>query len=161
MESDKAPGSNGLSFHFYRFCWTIIKKDLLRMIKSFQLKAKVGGCTNSTFLALIPREVNPATFERFQPISLCNASYKILSELLANRLKTFLGKLISPLQGGFVKGRHILDNVIKVQKAIQSSFQRQEKGMLIKLDMENAFDNVRLSFLYKKFFTHLGLAQLL
>ena len=76
MEPDKALGPNGLCFHFYRVCWTVIRKYLLRMIKAFQLKAKVGGCTNSTFLLLIPKEVNPTTFERFQPISLCNASYK-------------------------------------------------------------------------------------
>ena len=111
---DKAPGLDIFSFHFYRVCWTIIRKDLLRMIKAFQSKSKVGGCTNSTFLALIPKEVNPTTFDRFRPISLYNASYKIFSKLLANWLKPLLGKSISPLQGGFVKGRHILDNVIQV-----------------------------------------------
>ena len=138
-----------LLYSFFKVCWLVIRKDLLRMIKAFQLKAKVGGCTNSTFLALIPKEVNLITFERFKPISLCNASYKILSKLLANRLKPLLGKLISTLQGGFVKGRHILDNVIQVQEAMHSNYQRQEKGMPIKLDMANAFDRVRLSFLYK------------
>ena len=76
MEPDKAPGPDGFSFHFYRVCWSVIRKYILRMIKDFQLKAKVGGCTNSTFLALIPKEVNPTTFNRFKPISLCNASYK-------------------------------------------------------------------------------------
>ena len=118
------------------------------MIKEFQLKSKVGGCTNSTFLALIPKEVKPSTFDRFKPISLCNATYKIFSKLLDNRLKPLLGKLISPLQGGFVKGRHILDNVIQVQEAMHSIFHQKENGMLIKLDMANAFDKVKLSFLY-------------
>ena len=55
MESDKAPGPDGFSFHFYKARWTIIKTDLLRMVKSFQQKAKVGGSTNSTFLSLIPK----------------------------------------------------------------------------------------------------------
>ena len=62
MEPDNALGSDEFSFHFYRVCWTVIRKDLLMMIKAFQLKAKIGGCTNSTFLALIPKEVNPTTF---------------------------------------------------------------------------------------------------
>jgi hypothetical protein len=53
------------------------------------------------------------------------------------------------MQGGFVKGRHILDNVIYVQEDMHSSHQRQEKGMLTKLDMENALEGVNLSFLYK------------
>ena len=122
MAPDKAPGPDGFSIHFYKVCWTVIRKDLLRMIKAFQSKAKVDGSTNSTFLALNPKEVKHSTFDRLRPISLCNASYKILAKLLANRLKPLLGKLISPLQGGFVKGLHILDNVIQVQEAMHSSF---------------------------------------
>ena len=109
----------------------------------------MGGSTNSTFLAVIPKEVNPNTFERFRPISLCNSSYKILAKLLENRIKPLLGKLISPSQGGFIKGRHIIDNVIQVQEAIHSSFHQKEQGMIIKLDMVNAFDLVKHSFLFK------------
>ena len=114
MEPDKAPRLDVFSFHFYRVCWNIIKTDLICMVSAFQIKAKVDGCTNSTFLALIPKEVNPSSFDRFCHISLCNASYKILAKLLANRFKLLLGKLISPLQGEFVKGRHLVDNVIQV-----------------------------------------------
>ena len=60
MEPDKAPGPDGFSINFYRNCWEIIKIDLLRMIKSFQQKSKVGGSVNSTFLSLIPKEANQA-----------------------------------------------------------------------------------------------------
>ena len=93
--------------------------------------------------------MNLSTFERFRPISLCNSSYKILSKLLENRIKPLLGKLISPSQEGFVKGRLIIDNVIQVQESIHSSYHRKEQGMIIKLDMANAFDWVKHSFLYK------------
>ena len=114
MELDKAPGVVVFCFHFYRVCWNIIKSDLIRMVTAFQKKSKVGGYTNSTFLPPIPKEVNPFSFDRSRPISLCNASYKILAKLLGNIFKLLLGKLISPLQGSFVKGRHLVDNVIQV-----------------------------------------------
>lgn len=48
-----------------------------------------------------------------------------------------------------MKGRHILDNVIQVQEALHSSHSRKEQGMLIELDMCNAFDRVNRSFLYR------------
>lgn len=149
MDSDKAPGPNGFSIHFYILCWDIIKIDLLRMIQGFMRKSKVGGGINSTFLALIPKEVNPRSFERYRLISLCNASYKILAKLLANRIKPLLQKLISPAQEGFMKGRNTLDNVIQVEEALHSSHYRKEQGMLIKLDMSNAFDRVTCFFLYR------------
>ena len=42
-----------------------------------------------------------------------------------------------------------MDNVIQVQESLHSSFLRKEKGMIIKLDMKNAFDRVKLAFLYE------------
>ena len=65
MEPDKAHGMDGFSIHFYRVCWLVIKHDFLHMVSTFLKKAKVGGCTNSTILALIPKEVNPTSFDRF------------------------------------------------------------------------------------------------
>jgi ribonuclease HI/exonuclease III len=153
MDADKAPGPDGFTIHFYKTCWHIIKEDLQKMISGFMKKAKVGGGTNSTYLALIPKDSSPDSFARFRPISLCNASYKILAKLLANRIKPLLKRLISSPQGGFVEGRHILDNVIQVQETIHSSKQRKEKGMLIKLDMANAFDRVNRAFLCKVLLT--------
>jgi hypothetical protein len=95
----------------------------------------MGGSTNSSFLALIPKESNPSSFARFRPISLCNVSYKIISKIIANKIKPLLPKLISPNQGGFVEKRQMLDNILLVQEAIHSSKERGEKGMIIKLDM--------------------------
>jgi hypothetical protein len=70
-----------------------------------------------------------------------------MAKIIANRLKPLLNSLILPNQGGFVAGRQIWDNIILVQEAIHSSFKRGEKGMVIKLDMENAFDRVNQDFL--------------
>ena len=41
-----------------------------------------------------------------------------------------------------------MDNVIQVQESMHSIFRRKEKGMIIKLEMENAFNKVKFSFLY-------------
>ena len=72
----------------------------------------------------------------------------MFSKILANTLKTMLGKLISPLQGGFVKREAYFEQCDPSSGSHASNFQRKEKGMLIKLNMANAFDKVKLSFLY-------------
>ena len=107
----------------------------------------MGGATNSTFLALIPKEHNPTYIKKFRPISLCNASYKIFSKVLSMRLKQIIPHLISPNQGGFISGKQISDNILLVQEAIHSSNKRGEPGMAIKLDLANAFDRLRHAFI--------------
>eukprot|EP00253_Pinus_taeda_P010228 PITA_10228 len=142
MEPDKAPGLDGFSVRFLLTCWSTIKKDLLRMVRKSQNCAKLGGGINSAFLALIPKEKGASDFSRFRPISLCNSSYKLVSKIIANRLKNILPAIIPENQGGFIKGRKILDNIVLVQEAVHSSCQRNEKGLVIKIDLENAFDRI-------------------
>ena len=43
--------------------------------------------------------------------------------------------------------RQIIDSILLVQEAIHSSLSRKEKGFILKLDLANAFDRVRHSFL--------------
>jgi hypothetical protein len=118
------------------------------MIQKSQACNKIGGNTNSAFLALIPKEKGASSFDRFKPISPCNIGYKIITKIMANRLKNILPGIILDNQGGFIKGRNINDNIILVQEAILSSQTRKKKGMVIKLDLASAFDRVRHSFLF-------------
>ena len=125
LQPDKAPRLDGFPICFYIDHWGIIKRDLIKMMKWIQRKGKIGGYTNSTYLALIPKENRPTTFSHFRPISLCNSSYKILMKILATRLKTLLPLLISENQGGFLAKRQISDSILLVQEAIHSSHSRK------------------------------------
>jgi hypothetical protein len=109
------------------------------MIQYVHKSSCMGGATNSSFLALTPKEKNASSFDIFCPIYLCNVSYKIMSKIIANRLKPFLCNLILSNQGGFVEKWKIWDNIILVHEAIHSSYNQSEKGMVIKIDMDNAF----------------------
>jgi hypothetical protein len=97
------------------------------MIQYVHKSTRMGGATNSTFLALISKERNPSSVARFRPISLFNVSYKIMDKIIPNRLWLVLHKLISPNQGGFVEKRQIRDNIVMVQEEIHSSKSRGEK----------------------------------
>jgi hypothetical protein len=62
MDPDKAPGPDGFSIRFYRSFWVTIKRYLKKMLNYTLQKQKLGGATNSTFLALIPKDSNPSNF---------------------------------------------------------------------------------------------------
>eukprot|EP00253_Pinus_taeda_P003998 PITA_03998 len=121
MDPDKASSPDGLTARFYLTCWPTIKKYLLRMIRKSQTCTKIGGSTNSAFLALIPKDKGTTDFSRFRPISLCNTSYKLITKIIANHIKQILSVIILENQAGFIKGRKTLDNIVLVQEAIHSS----------------------------------------
>lgn len=119
LHPDKAPRPDGFTIAFFISHWYTIKKDFLRMAKN--VFKKKGSHTKSSYLALVPKESNPSTFNRFWPISLCNSSYKIITKIVANRIKKVMPLIISENQGGFFPNRQIIDNVIIVQEVVHSS----------------------------------------
>ena len=125
MEPDKALGLDGFMPRFLHVFWHIVKNDLQNMVLMSQAYQKIGGSMNSTFLALIPKEKGASDFNKFQPISLCNIGYKLITKVITNLLKGILPNIIPENQGCFVHGRYIVDNFILVQEAIHSILQQK------------------------------------
>ena len=66
---------------------------------------------NFTHIVLIPKKNNPQRITDFRPISLSNVVTRIVSKLLANRLKMVLPNVIFDSQSAFVPSRLIIDNI--------------------------------------------------
>ena len=92
---DKSPGLDGFSMAFFQSCWDFLKKEIMELFGNFHSQAVFKKSLNATILALIPKKVNAVSVRDFRPISLMGGIYKILSKVLANRLKRVISGIIS------------------------------------------------------------------
>lgn len=146
----KAPGSDGFQGVFFQNFWEIISPEVMGMAANCLGGGACSNLINETHNVLVPKVPHPETVNQFRPISLCNYSYKVLSKILANRLKPFLPELISPNQNAFFHGRQIQDNIILAHEVFHFLKLRKAKHRFelgIKLDMNKAYDRVEWDFL--------------
>jgi hypothetical protein len=120
-ESEKSPGPDGVSFGLVKEFWEELKEDFIRFLLEFHVNGKLVKGINGTFIALIPKKDNQVNLNDFRPISLEGCSHKILSNVLANRLKRFLPSLISETQTTFIQGRQILDGIVIANEVINEA----------------------------------------
>jgi hypothetical protein len=107
----------------------------------------VNRALKSTFLTLIPKSNLSSSFSDYMPIALCNLCYKVITKILANRIKPYLSRLISGEQLGFIKGRQILDAIGTAQEVLHNIKQKNLQALILKLDLKKYFDCINWDFL--------------
>ncbi|KAL9687568.1 hypothetical protein QQ045_031973 [Rhodiola kirilowii] len=89
-------------------CKPLDKEEIKQVVFSMNPKASPGpdrftgtqipNILVATNIILLPKVKGRCSIGQFRPIGLCNFVHKILSNLLNNRLKAYLGQIISPEQ---------------------------------------------------------------
>jgi hypothetical protein len=150
MHSDKAPGPDGFNPAFYKHFWELCGKEIYESSVQWLQRGRFPKHMNDTNIVLIPKVDRPTSMKDLRPISLCNVVYKILSKVLANRLKPRLHRYIYVEQYAFIADRSILDNVMVAMETIHH-MKCKVKGkvgeVVLKIDISKAYDRVEWRYL--------------
>jgi len=146
-DSYKSPGPDGVNFGFLKELWDDVKGDVMNFITDFHRKGRLTRGINNTFIILIPKVTSPQRLNDFRPISLVGSLYKILSKVLANRLRMVMRSLIAETHTTFVKGRQILDGILIANEVVDEARKSKKELMLFKVDFEKAYDSVDWGYL--------------
>ena len=101
MEPITAPGLDGMPPIFYQSFWSSVGDDVCSTVLDRLHNCKIPKEINHTHIALIPKVKSPERITKFRPISLCSVIYKVVSKVLANRLKGILPSVVSENQSTF------------------------------------------------------------
>ena len=99
MKNNKSPGTDGFPVEFYKFFWSDIRKLLINSFNESFIKGHLFLTQRQSIITFIPKGDNE--FMKKGPISLLNIDYKILSGILAHRLKNERPKVIGDTQKVF------------------------------------------------------------
>lgn len=86
--------------------------NIVELTRQFFEKGEVMPGLNDINIVLIPKKKNPTLVTELRPIVLCNVLMKIITNVLANRLKEVLNTVVSESQSAFISGRLISDNIM-------------------------------------------------
>jgi hypothetical protein len=135
---------------FYKNLWDVVGRKLSTEVLHVLSGNKLPEGWNDTVISLIPKTEKPERVSDLRPISLCNVTYKVVSKVLASRLRRILDEVINPAQSAFVPGRLISDNILVAYEITHSLLNKREGDLgyaALKLDMSKAYDRVEWVFL--------------
>ena len=100
-------------------------------------------------ISLLYKSGRREDLSNWRPITLLNIDYKIVANVIANRVKNVIGDIINPDQKGYINGRFSGENIRLVEDVLEYTDMFNKNGVLVFLDFAKAFDTVNRVFLMK------------
>ena len=115
MQNDKSPGIDGIPVEFYKTFYKTLENDLIQLYNNILfLEKNITNTMKQAIITLIPKKGDSNKLKYWRSISLLCIDYKILTKILANRLKHVLPNIISKEQTCSIPNRTILNNVFQI-----------------------------------------------
>lgn len=150
MKRDKTPGIDGIPIEFYSIFWEDLGHFMVRSIKAAFISGELSITQKRGIITCLPKGDKPREFlKNWRPISLLTSDYKVITSVLAKRMKIVLGEIIGLDQRGFLKDRYMEENTRLVYDLIHYCKENKLDGLLLLIDFEKAFDSVEWSYIVK------------
>uniref|UniRef100_W5NLN7 Reverse transcriptase domain-containing protein n=1 Tax=Lepisosteus oculatus TaxID=7918 RepID=W5NLN7_LEPOC len=143
LKVNKSPGNDGLTTEFYKTFRDDLAELLLLVFKESIEKGVLPTSMTQGLITIIPKpDKDHLLIDNWRPITLINNDGKILASIFAERLKTGLDSIIDESQSGFMKGRHICNNIRLVLDLVHYGELISQDSFILFVDFYKAFDTI-------------------
>lgn len=94
LPKNKIGGPDGYSVEFFTSSWAVIGPEITKAIMEFFKSGSLLKQWNTSNFFFIPKKPNASLTTDFRPISCLNTMQKVISKLLASRLKEILSLMV-------------------------------------------------------------------
>ena len=150
FQTNKSPGNDGIPIEFYKKFWPLINDCFIRCANECFEKGELSHSQKHAIITLIEKKgKDRSLIENWRPISLVNVDAKILSKVIASRLKNVLPYIIHHNQTGYIKDRFIGETIRSIYDIMDWTANEKIPGLMIFIDFQKAFDSIEWDFLFK------------
>lgn len=158
-KSDSAPGEDGLTYKFWKATWDMYG-EMLTSTANGLMEGNIPNSMTTILLTMIPKVPNSNEIKNFRPIALINTSLRLICQAINERLLLVADQLIGPHQTGFIKDRHIHNNILLFQTLLHLWRRQEQTAPYVEIrepadhaiaiiDFQKAFDLINQKYIGK------------
>ena len=145
-----SPGPDGVSYLVYLECWQTLGKPLCKVVREVLSTGSLSQSMAHSFQVYCPKQGKAGSIlpREKRKIALLQADYKVLSGVLAGRLKKTVDHTLSPHQ--YAVGSKRITHAVSQARDLIFNTPAQHKGVaIVETDMVAAYDFCALSWTWK------------
>ena len=125
MDNKKSPGNDGITKEFYIKFWDAVEERLCPSIQQSFIAGELSTSQKQGIIKLIEKKDRDKRFiKNWRPISLLNVDVKLISNVLASRLKSVISSRVNENQVAYVNNRFIsesgklISDILEITKSL-------------------------------------------
>lgn len=150
MKTGAAFKPDGLMAEFYQKYWDVVGASLCAVVRKLFVFGDLPASLRAGWILLLPKDGDDMAYPCFwHPIILLNENAKLITAILAFRLRTPFPDLFHSLQVCSVPERSLASLASLTRNMLGYTFTRQAPGILVSLDQAKAFNRVKHPYLFQ------------
>ena len=119
------------------------------MFNNIIFKKEMPESLRNAIITLLYKKNDHRLLKNWRPVSLLNTDYKILSKILATRLREVIDTILPKNQKCGAPKRQMNEILLAIDSICEASSEENTGGAIVCVDQEKAFDRVNHKFLFK------------
>ena len=146
MDKDKSPGNDGITKEFCIKFRDVVKEPLFASIEQSFIADELSTCQKQAIINLIEKkDGDKRLIKNWRPISLLNVDMKLISKVLASRLKSVF--IVNENQVPYVSNRFISESGRLISDVLEITDSLDIEGILMTAHINKAFNSINHSVL--------------
>ena len=149
-QKGKTPGPDGVEKELMSRFWSMIGQTIADATEEYIQNQKLNSFLERGIIKVILKGgTDGSELKMWRPITLLSQIYKLISGVIAGRMKKLLSKLISPSQKAYQNTANIGEIVLDILETIAINNHHKNPGIILLVDFSKAFDSISHKFIYE------------
>lgn len=144
LRGNSAPGVDGIKASFLKEHFHILSKPLLHIVNESIRSGEFPDVFKVAKVIPLYKSNDVTCTSNFRPISLLSVFAKVIEKIVKDQLTKYLedNDILTDTQFGFRKSKNISDALFYLNKDINSAISKNNRSLVVFLDLAKAFDSV-------------------
>jgi len=156
LKNRKAPGEDAIVAELLKEGGKELMIRLKRLVDNIWKQEEIPVTWHTSVLCPVHKKGDAMVCQNYRGISLLNTCYKLVSNIILNRIKPYTREIIGEYQAGFTSGKSTVDQIHTIKQIVEKSHEFDIDVHLLFVDFKQAYDSVNRGRLWKAM-TQLGI----
>lgn len=148
LKSNKAPGPDGLAAEMFKHGGEALQRYLMHLINMIITKRETPSQLQLSEIITLFKKGDRNDCKNYRPISLLSHLYKLIMQIIYNRISKDLIASLPSEQAAYQPGRNTIEMIQMMQQIIEKSNEFQRNIAICFIDYTKAFDSIDQSKLW-------------